>query len=194
MPARMWYHGIHRFLELLRYYRPSSQEHLLYFISLAYSLMTEFYETVHAFSDIWIECLGDLASYRMAIEDDECDRKHWLNIAMDWYNHLPNIVRLNILQPLFSRGAPRPFSSDRDPIVTVFNPIFNPDVFSSRSQPVGHSIVLVNQSASPTPPCSISSSTTLWVKFWVLPNIPADHSRQVRFGDDTGVSAVLISG
>ena len=29
------------------------------------------YETVAAFKDTWIECLGDLGRYRMAIEDDD---------------------------------------------------------------------------------------------------------------------------
>ena len=28
-------------------------------------------ETVPAFEDTWIECLGDLGRYRMAIEDDD---------------------------------------------------------------------------------------------------------------------------
>lgn len=36
------------------------------------------YETVPAFEDTWIECLGDLGRYRMAIEDDDPeDREVW---------------------------------------------------------------------------------------------------------------------
>lgn len=41
------------------------------FIYLAYQLMALLYETVPAFEDTWIECLGDLGRYRMAIEDEE---------------------------------------------------------------------------------------------------------------------------
>ncbi|KAI9865736.1 MAG: hypothetical protein M1813_002194 [Trichoglossum hirsutum] len=39
MPARMWRHGIHSFLELLRHRLPDSPEHMLAFIYLAYSMM-----------------------------------------------------------------------------------------------------------------------------------------------------------
>lgn len=71
MPARMWKHGIHGFLEVLRHRRPASQEYMLTFIYLAYDMMALLFETVPAFTDTWIECLGDLARYRMAIEEDK---------------------------------------------------------------------------------------------------------------------------
>jgi hypothetical protein len=71
MPARMWRHGIHSFLELLRHRLPASLDHMLAFIYLAYTMMALLYETVPAFEDTWIECLGDLGRYRMAIEDDD---------------------------------------------------------------------------------------------------------------------------
>lgn len=64
MPARMWRHGIHSFLELLRHRLPASLEHMLTFIYLAYSMMALLYETVPTFEDTWIECLGDLGRYR----------------------------------------------------------------------------------------------------------------------------------
>lgn len=41
---------------------------MLAFIYLAYSMMALLYETVPAFEDTWMECLGDLRRYRMAIE------------------------------------------------------------------------------------------------------------------------------
>lgn len=66
MPARMWRHGIHSFLELLRHRLPGSSEYMLSFIYLAYSMMALLYETVPAFEDTWIECLGDLSRYRYA--------------------------------------------------------------------------------------------------------------------------------
>lgn len=64
MPARMWRHGIHSFLELLRHRLPESLEHMLTFIYLAYSMMALLFETVPVFEDTWIECLGDLGRYR----------------------------------------------------------------------------------------------------------------------------------
>ncbi|TGJ88103.1 hypothetical protein E0Z10_g644 [Xylaria hypoxylon] len=78
MPARMWRYGIHSFLELLRHRLPGDLDHMLTFIYLAYSMMALLYETVPAFEDTWIECLGDLGRYRMAIEDSDLrDREVW---------------------------------------------------------------------------------------------------------------------
>lgn len=59
MPARMWRHGIHAFLEVLRYRLPESLEHMLAFIYIAYSMMALLFETVSTFEDTWIECLGN---------------------------------------------------------------------------------------------------------------------------------------
>ncbi|KAI1358913.1 hypothetical protein F5Y08DRAFT_94256 [Xylaria arbuscula] len=69
MPARMWRHGIHSFLELLRHRLPGSLEHMLTFIYLAYSMMALLYETVPAFEDTWIEWLGDLGRYRYCLQN-----------------------------------------------------------------------------------------------------------------------------
>ncbi|KAG7403607.1 hypothetical protein Forpe1208_v016282 [Fusarium oxysporum f. sp. rapae] len=89
MPARMWRHGIHSFLELLRHRLPASLEHMLTFLYLAYSMMALLYETVPAFEDTWIECLGDLARYRMAIEDDDTtDRELWAGLSRHWIEFL----------------------------------------------------------------------------------------------------------
>ncbi|KAL8948776.1 MAG: hypothetical protein Q9183_007657, partial [Haloplaca sp. 2 TL-2023] len=86
MPARMWRHGIHAFLEVLRHRLPASLDHMLAFIYIAYSMMALLYETVTTFEDTWIECLGDLARYRMAIEDSSAgDREIWGGVAKAWY-------------------------------------------------------------------------------------------------------------
>ena len=91
MPARMWRHGIHAFLEVLRHRLPDSTEHMLAFIYIAYSMVALLYETVPAFEDTWIECLGDLGRYRMAIKDYEPkDREVWSNVAKFWYNKAPD--------------------------------------------------------------------------------------------------------
>jgi hypothetical protein len=85
MPARMWKHGIHSFLELLRRRLPDSFDYMLAFIYLAYQMMALLCETVPAFEETWIECLGDLGRYRMAIEDDDIrDRETWAGVARSW--------------------------------------------------------------------------------------------------------------
>lgn len=85
MPGRMWRHGIHAFLEVLRHRRPESQEYMLAFIYLTYQMMSLLLETVPNFTNTWIECLGDLARYRMAIEEDREIHTIWGGVAGRWY-------------------------------------------------------------------------------------------------------------
>ncbi|KAH7132848.1 hypothetical protein EDB81DRAFT_845454 [Dactylonectria macrodidyma] len=146
MPARMWRHGIHSFLELLRHRLPASREHMLTFLYLAYSMMALLYETVPAFVETWIECLGDLGRYRMAIEDDDIkDREVWTGVSQHWYSkasdqssdtgrlyhHLAILARPNALQQLYyyakSLCVPIPFLSARESVMTLFDPIFESD-------------------------------------------------------------------
>lgn len=115
MPARMWRHGIHSFLEVLRHRLPGDLDHMLSFIYVAYSMMVLLYEKVPLFQDTWIECLGDLSRYRMAIEDGNLrDREAWSGVARFWYSkaaeqspdvgriyhHLTILARPNALQQL----------------------------------------------------------------------------------------------
>ena len=91
MPARMWKHGIHAFLEVMRLRLPGSLDHMLAFIYIAYSMMALLYETVPSFEDTWIECLGDLGRYRMAIGDEDIkDRDVWSGVARFWYGKAAN--------------------------------------------------------------------------------------------------------
>ncbi|KAL2014991.1 hypothetical protein VTK56DRAFT_6550 [Thermocarpiscus australiensis] len=144
MPARMWRHGIHSFLELLRHRLPASLEHMLTFIYMAYSMIALLYETVPAFEDTWIECLGDLGRYRMAIEDDDIrDREVWTSVSRHWYSrasdkapttgrlyhHLAILARPSALQQLYyytkSLCVEVPFPSARESIMTLFDPIMS---------------------------------------------------------------------
>ncbi|KAL2132541.1 hypothetical protein VTI74DRAFT_3652 [Chaetomium olivicolor] len=138
MPARMWRHAIHTFLELLRHRLPQSKEHMLSFICLAYSMMALLYETVPAFEDTWIECLGDLARYRMAVEDDFRERETWSSVGRLWYSkasdkapttgrlyhHLAIVSRPDVLKQLsyYSKSlcVEVPFLSARESIMTLF--------------------------------------------------------------------------
>ncbi|EDN92144.1 hypothetical protein SS1G_08006 [Sclerotinia sclerotiorum 1980 UF-70] len=144
MPARMWRHGIYSLLELLRHQLPASLDHMLVFIYLAYSMMALLYETVPAFEDTWIECLGDLGRYRMVIDtDDITDRAVWTGIARHWYSkasdkapttgrlyhHLAILARPNALQQLYyyakSLCVVVPFTFARESILNLFDPVLN---------------------------------------------------------------------
>ena len=143
MPARMWRHGIHSFLEVLRHRLPQSLDHMLAFIYIAYSMVALLYETVSSFESTWIECLGDLGRYRMAIEDDMRDREVWSGVARFWYgkgadkdpdqgrlyHHLAILARHSSLQQLslYSKALAcvTPFESARSSIMTLFSPILN---------------------------------------------------------------------
>lgn len=146
MPARMWRHGIHSFLELLRHWFPASLDHMLTFIYLAYSMLALLYETVPNFRDTWIECLGDLGRYRMAIEDDDIrDRDVWAGVAQYWYSkaldnapwtgrlyhHIAISARPDSLMQLFyytkSLCVAVPFPSTQDSILTLFHPVLADD-------------------------------------------------------------------
>ncbi|KAF5512568.1 EST/SMG-like protein 1 [Colletotrichum aenigma] len=139
MPARMWQHGIHSFLELLRHRLPSSMDHMLHFIYLAYSIIALLYETVPIFEDTWVEYLGDLGRYRMAIEgDDWKDCEVWTSNSMYWYSkasdkaptagrlyhHLAILARPHRLHQLFyyskSLCVPIRFQPARESIMTLF--------------------------------------------------------------------------
>ncbi|KAJ5255838.1 hypothetical protein N7505_010989 [Penicillium chrysogenum] len=114
MPARMWRYGVYSFLELLLQMLPGSMEYMLDFIYLSYSMITLLLESVTDFRGTWIECLGDLARYRMAVEEfDKRDRELWAGVSRYWYNqdenqengriqhHLAVLARPDILQQLF---------------------------------------------------------------------------------------------
>ena len=173
MPARMWRYGIHSFLELLRHRLPDSLEHTLTFLYLAYSMMTLLLESVPEFRETWIECLGDLAQYWMAVEDvDMRDREAWAGVARYWYHqaadknqsvgriqhHLAVLARPDMLQQLFyytkSLVSVHPFPSAGESIMLLFHPLLSaPKPFN---QPIVASAFvtahgyLFTQSSSPT--------------------------------------------
>jgi len=144
MPARMWKHGIHSFLELLRCRLPSSREYMRTFIYFAYHMMALLFETVPSFEETWIECLGDLGRYRMAIEDDDPrERDIWAGISQYWYrmaaDRAPGVGRLYHHLAILARSEPfqqvyyycrsftcvQLFPSARESVLAIFEPIFN---------------------------------------------------------------------
>ncbi|RYN45636.1 hypothetical protein AA0117_g13511, partial [Alternaria alternata] len=96
-----------------------------------------------AFEDTWIECLGDLGRYRMAIEDEDVrHRETWAGVARSWYtkaadknptvgrlyHHMAILARPNAMQQMYyysrSLTSAKPFQSARDSILNLFDPIF----------------------------------------------------------------------
>ncbi|KZL84051.1 hypothetical protein CI238_13367 [Colletotrichum incanum] len=144
MPSRLWNHGIQEFLDLLRGNLPASMKHMLSFIYLTYPMMLslyELYKEAPTFKSIWIECLGDLARYRMAIEDDDPRvREKWKSVSRLWYtmasdeapktgrlyHHLAILAQPNALEQLFyyakSLCVSIPFLDSRENIMTLFKP------------------------------------------------------------------------
>lgn len=143
MPARMWRYGIHSLLELLRHKLPDSLEYMLHFIYIAYSMVTLLLENVSKFQETWIECLGDLARYRMAIEElDMRDREVWAAVSQYWYNkeadlspdvgrvqhHLAVLARPDALAQLFyytkALLCRNPFRNARESIELLFSSVY----------------------------------------------------------------------
>ncbi|EDU46075.1 conserved hypothetical protein [Pyrenophora tritici-repentis Pt-1C-BFP] len=142
MPARMWMHGIYSFLKLLQKHLPESIDHMLAFIYLAYQMVALLYETVPAFEDTWIECLGDLGRFRMAIEDEDVrDRETWAGVARSWYikaadknptvgrlyHHLAILARPHVLLQMYyysrSLASVKPFENARESIKALLDPL-----------------------------------------------------------------------
>ncbi|MCJ1464224.1 hypothetical protein MMC07_002837 [Pseudocyphellaria aurata] len=143
MAARVWHHGIHTFLEVLRLWLPESLEHMLAFIYTAFSMVTLLYETAPRFEHIWGEYLGDLARYGMAIHDSLPDQVMWREVAHSWYtkaadkcptaghlyHHLGTISRSFTLQQLslYTRSltSVKPFQNARYSILQCFSSMRN---------------------------------------------------------------------
>jgi hypothetical protein len=64
MPARMWEHGLHGFLELLRSQMPGTSKHMLEYLDHAYSVLDDLGKHVPSLSSEWIECANGLNVYR----------------------------------------------------------------------------------------------------------------------------------
>jgi hypothetical protein len=111
-------------------------------------------ESVPSFEETWIECLGDLARYRMAIEEaDLRDREVWSGVARMWYNkaadkspnvgriqhHLAVLARPNIIQQLFYYSkalvSAKPFPNARESIMLLFNPFLEGSEIASQRYP-----------------------------------------------------------
>ncbi|KAF1995531.1 hypothetical protein P154DRAFT_445225 [Amniculicola lignicola CBS 123094] len=160
-PARMWKHVIHSFLELLRHHIPEAPNHRLAFIYRVHQMIALLYEKAPTFEDTWVECLGDLGRYRMAIEDEDVgDRETWAGVARSWYpkvayknpsvgrlyHHLAILASPNALQQTYyyarSLTCVKSFPSARISILALLDPILGtPERAYSRAPPVDASFI-----------------------------------------------------
>ncbi|OJD27409.1 hypothetical protein ACJ73_01198 [Blastomyces percursus] len=87
MPSRLLDQGIYILLEFMKARRPDSHDYMAPFIYNAYSLMTLLIEAVPRFKYMWFECLGDLASYMMCLQErDSVEHRDWKSISSQWYH------------------------------------------------------------------------------------------------------------
>ncbi|GAB7345903.1 hypothetical protein MBLNU457_4139t1 [Dothideomycetes sp. NU457] len=141
MPLRLWRFAIHSYLEVLRLHLPESMDFMVNYIMVAYQMLALLFETVPTFEVVWTECLGDLARYRMAIENKDIrDREVWTGVAHYWYlkasekqpdvgrlyHHLGILARPRALQQLYyytkSLTCIQPFHNAKESIKTIFDP------------------------------------------------------------------------
>ncbi|EED11712.1 conserved hypothetical protein [Talaromyces stipitatus ATCC 10500] len=112
---------------------------------MAFANITQLLESVPDYKETWIECLGDLARYRMAIEEvDMYNRRRYTSIARYWYakaanlnpdvgriqHHLAVLARPDLLKQLFYYSKAligvQPFTKARDSILLLFRPLLDP--------------------------------------------------------------------
>ncbi|KAL9112830.1 MAG: hypothetical protein Q9227_002907 [Pyrenula ochraceoflavens] len=147
--------GIYAGLVMVEKKLPDSLDHMLAFVYLSYSMMALLKESITSFEETWIECLGDLARYRMAIEEaDLRDRETWSGVARMWYNkaadkspnvgriqhHLAVLARPNIVEQLFYYSKALvslvPFHNARESVMLLFNPFLEGADTASQKYPV----------------------------------------------------------
>jgi hypothetical protein len=104
-------------------------------------MMALLVESVPSFEETWIECLGDLVRYRIAIEEaDLQDREIRSGVARMWYNkvadkspnvgriqhHLAVFARPDIVKQLFHYSKALitviPFQNTQELVMLFFNP------------------------------------------------------------------------
>uniref|UniRef100_A0A0B7KKM5 DNA/RNA-binding domain-containing protein n=1 Tax=Bionectria ochroleuca TaxID=29856 RepID=A0A0B7KKM5_BIOOC len=115
MAGRLWKHGIHSFLEILRTRQPGSHEHMLTFIHQAYTLLELLYESVPILEVIWLNFLGDVSRYGMFVDENSDDGNIWIGVSRQWYSlasekspsaghlyhHLAILARADVIQKLY---------------------------------------------------------------------------------------------
>ncbi|KAG5292959.1 hypothetical protein I7I48_05201 [Histoplasma ohiense] len=116
MPPRMLHHGIYAFLEVMKSRLPESRNYMIQFLQHVYDLIQVLVESAPRFKNMWLECLGDLAAYRMSLESTFSEERitrakqstNWYYAAADenygkgsLYHRLGNLVANNLGRKFF---------------------------------------------------------------------------------------------
>ncbi|EDN04739.1 predicted protein [Histoplasma mississippiense (nom. inval.)] len=116
MPPRMLHHGIYAFLEVMKSRLPDSRNYMIQFLQHVYDLIQVLVESAPRFKNMWLECLGDLAAYRMSLESTFSEERiarakqstNWYYAAADenygkgsLYHRLGNLVVNNLGRKFF---------------------------------------------------------------------------------------------
>ncbi|KUI64505.1 hypothetical protein VM1G_00671 [Cytospora mali] len=91
MSARLWKHGMHAFLELLRHRLPESLDFTEDFVSLTYKLLSALDEDVPRFRCTWAEMKGDVARYGWGIQGDTNTGKRWNYVSLEDYTRVRDV-------------------------------------------------------------------------------------------------------
>ncbi|OJD16115.1 hypothetical protein AJ78_03695 [Emergomyces pasteurianus Ep9510] len=84
IPSRLLHQGIYALLEIVKARLPDSHDYMTSSVKHAYGLMTLLIEVVPRFENVWLECLGDLASYMMCL--DPAENRTWKAVSSQWYH------------------------------------------------------------------------------------------------------------
>ncbi len=116
--SRLWRHGIANYLDLLQSMLPAveAEEYMMSHIYFSYTLAAKLLIVVPDMKYEWIQYLGDLSKYRIALEpQDSPSREVWSETARGWF------LQSSILSPISGRFYFQLGSlSDSDPLYQLF--------------------------------------------------------------------------
>lgn len=93
---RLWNKGILKYLDLLRTHAARNQDAMTKFIFHCFSLLTMLVDRPYDYRHMWLEALGDIARFSMAV--GSVSNGDWRGISQYWYcraaNRSPGVGRL----------------------------------------------------------------------------------------------------
>ena len=215
-PQQMWCYCIGTFLESFHHQLSDSLEHMHALISSAYSMTTLLFENVPMSEDTWIECLGDLGRYRMALEDDEShDKETFGSISRYWYQTAKRrAVQHEDLHPYLARPSHVADTSRLSAYIQATTSSFKEqslflaaastalvlEAGTPRQMSCGSGLVKADGMFSRAiwlkdlNPCSMDCNGLAWPALSVVSNMWRDLSKPFGFDDDERTRDLLFVG
>jgi len=105
MPSRMWRHGIHAFLELLRHRLPDTLEHMMSHLSFACTMLDLLQQSVPSLTPEWVVMAEALQEYIRLLDDiGRNGPQNWMHHA-PWWPHLQAEEDYDDRSPSSSRSS-----------------------------------------------------------------------------------------